>query len=136
MKPGPETVRRALRAAGVLLALLLLGLLIYALRPPCLILQSTGRYCAACGTQRMLAALLQGDFPGAFRQNPLMLFLLPLAGGCAVAEAVRYVRKKRPLWKSRAFVPALLALLFLALLFTVLRNLPAFSFLAPVPQLP
>ncbi len=130
-----ETVRRTLRAAAVLLALFLLCLLLYALRPPCLILSSTGYYCAGCGTQRMIASLLQGDFPGAFRQNPLMFFLLPLAGIYAAAEAVRYVGKKRPLWKSRAFLPVLLVLLFLSLLFTVLRNLPAFSFLAPLPTL-
>lgn len=130
-----ETVRRTLRAAAVLLALFLLCLLLYALRPPCLILSSTGYYCAGCGTQRMIASLLQGDFPGAFRQNPLMFFLLPLAGIYAAAEAVRYVGKKCPLWKSRAFLPVLLVLLFLSLLFTLLRNLPAFSFLAPLPTL-
>ena len=55
-----ETVRRTLRAAAVLLALFLLCLLLYALRPPCLILSSTGYYCAGCGTQRMIASLLQG----------------------------------------------------------------------------
>lgn len=126
-----ETKKRLLQAAGVLLGLVLACVLLLALGPPCLILESTGYYCAGCGGQRMIAALLQGDLLGAFRHNPFLFFALPLAGAYAVWEAARYVRQKRPLFRSKRFAAVLIAVLVLALVFTVLRNLPGFGFLGP-----
>lgn len=128
-----DTAKRALRAALALLGLASAFLLVvFVLRPPCVILETTGYYCAGCGGQRMISALLEGDLLGAFRYNPFLFVFLPLAGLYAVTEAVRYVQNKRPLSRSRRFVPILIAVLFLALLFTVLRNLPGFGFLGPV----
>lgn len=127
-----ETRTRALRAALALLALAAACcLVVFVLRPPCLILETTGYYCAGCGGQRMISALLQGDFSGAFRQNPFLFVFLPAAAVYLVAEAVRYVQEKIPLCRSKRFIPLLLAVLTLALLFTILRNLPGFGFLGP-----
>lgn len=123
--------RRALTAAGALLALGLLAGAILLLRPPCLILRLTGFYCAGCGTQHMVLALLRGDLREAAGQNLFMLVFLPVLGVYLLAEAVRYIREKRPLFRSRAFVPVLSVVLFAAVLFTVLRNLPGFQWLAP-----
>lgn len=123
--------RRALQAGGVLLGLALGAALLLLLRPDCLILKYTGFYCAGCGTQHMVLALLRGDFLGALRENAFMLVLLPLLVLYIATETVRYVRGRRPLFRGRAFVPALLCLLILAAVFTVLRNLPGFSWLAP-----
>lgn len=123
--------RRALIAAGILLALCLCAGAILLLRPRCPILEFTGFYCAGCGTQHMLLALLEGDFSGALRQNLFMLVLLPAAGVYIIAELIRYVLGKRPLYRSRAFVPMLLIILGLGVVFTVLRNLPGFRWLAP-----
>lgn len=130
MRDGKK--HRLLKAACLLAGVLSAGILLYALRPPCLILKTTHFYCAGCGTQRMLSALLQGDFSKAFRQNPFMFFLLPCAAGCLIAEAARYVQKKRPLYKGRFFPVALFTVLIASLLFTVLRNLPDFGFLRPL----
>ncbi len=122
---------RRWRAGLFLLALLLaLGLLL-ALQPPCLILKRTGFYCTGCGVQRMLLALLRGDLPGAAAQNIFMLIFLPCAALYLAAEAWRYGAGKSPLYRSRAFGPAVAAVLLLAGLFTVLRNLPEFAWLAP-----
>lgn len=123
--------RRALKAFGVLLALLLCAGAILLLRPRCLILEFTGFYCAGCGTQHMLLALLRGDLSGALRENLFMLVLLPGAGVYIIAELVRYVLGRRPLYRFRAFIPLLLAVLGLGVVFTVLRNLPGFQWLAP-----
>ncbi|WP_304431931.1 DUF2752 domain-containing protein [Acutalibacter muris] len=123
--------RRALIAAGVLLALCLGAAAILLLRPECLILKYTGLYCAGCGTQRMVAALLRGDFRGALGQNLFMLAFLPGAGIYIVVELLRFTQGKRPLYRSKAFIPALCAALGLSLMFTVLRNLPGFQWLAP-----
>ena len=55
-----ETRRRLLRVALAALALAAAAALFLALRPPCLILKSTGLYCGACGFTRMVEELLQG----------------------------------------------------------------------------
>ncbi len=123
--------RRAVKAGALLLALVLALALMLALRPPCLILKYTGFFCTGCGVQHMLLALLQGDFAGALAQNSFMLFFLPLAGVFLLAELLRYVQGKPLLCKTKAFLYVLLALLVLAGIFTVLRNLPSFRWLAP-----
>lgn len=75
-----ETRRRLLRVALAALALAAAAALFLALRPPCLILKSTGLYCGACGFTRMVEELLQGNVGAAFRQNPYMFVLLPWQG--------------------------------------------------------
>lgn len=124
--------RRALAAAGLLLALALAGGAILLLHPPCLILKYSGFYCTGCGTQRMVWALLRGDFPGAARQNLFMLVFLPIFSFYMVAEALRYVKGRPLLLRSKGFPAAACLVLAAAGVFTVLRNLPSFSWLAPV----
>lgn len=124
--------RRIAQAAAVLLGLgLLLAFLVFVLRPPCLILKLTGFFCPGCGGQRMILALLRGDFAGAFHYNPFLFFFLPLAGAYCVWEAARYIRKKPPLYNRRGFLAAAAVIAVLAVIFTVLRNLPGFGFLGP-----
>ncbi len=124
--------RRAFRAAGVLLGLgALCALVVFVLRPPCLILRLTGFFCPGCGGQRMLLALLRGDVAQAFRQNPLLFFLLPLAAVYMGAEAVRYVWEKPPLYRKKLFPVLLTCVLAVTVLFAVLRNLPGFGYLGP-----
>ena len=123
--------RRALNVAGVLLALCLGAVAVLLLRPDCLILKYTGFYCAGCGTQHMALALLRGDFRDALGQNLFMLVFLPLTCVYIVIEAARYLLGRRPLYRSKAFVPVLCGALVLATAFTVLRNLPGFQWLAP-----
>lgn len=127
-----ERKKRFWRAAVVLAGALLAGLAVYLLSPPCLILQTTGFYCAGCGFQRLLAALFRGDIPGAFRQNPFLFVLSPLAGAYVLLEASRYIQGKPFLLKSKKFLPVLAAVLLLSIVFAVLRNLPPFRFLGPV----
>lgn len=124
--------RRAVKAVGALLALCLCGIGILALRPECLILKYTGWFCAGCGTQHMALALLRGDLPGAAAENLFMLIALPATAAYALWEAIRYTRGKPPLFRKKAFLPALCGVLALATVFTVLRNLPGFQWLAPV----
>lgn len=124
--------RRVLRAAVCLLGLGAVLGLVLVLRPPCLILRFTGFYCGGCGFCRMMDALLHGDLPTAVRQNAFLLCMLPFGAAYALAEALRYIRGKQPLYRSRWTVPVLGAVLLLGLVFTVLRNLPGFGFLGPI----
>lgn len=127
-----ERKKRAARAAAVLLGLgALLALLVFVLRPPCLILKCTGFFCAGCGGQRMVLDLLRGDLAGAFHHNPFLFFLLPLAGIYCVWEAARYIEKKPPLYKRKGFLILVAVVSVLAVIFMILRNLPGFGFLGP-----
>lgn len=45
--------------------------------PKCLFHELTGWQCVGCGSQRMLHALLHGDFVGAFRANAFAILALP-----------------------------------------------------------
>ncbi len=128
---GKETRRRLLRMALAALALAAAAALFLALRPPCLILKSTGLYCGACGFTRMVEELLQGNVGAAFRQNPYMFALLPLAGAYLAGEAACYLRQRPPLWKRKWMQALLAAAVGAGIVFTVLRNLPGFEALRP-----
>lgn len=126
-----EMKKRAVRAALIWCGAGALGLFLFFLRMPCLILRTTGFYCAGCGFQRMLSCLLRWDLLGAFRQNPFLLLMLPFLCGALLWGTARYIKGKPPLWKFKAFSPLLCCLLAVAIAFTVLRNLPGFSYLGP-----
>jgi hypothetical protein len=98
--------------------------------PVCHFHQLTGLNCPGCGMTRALYAMLHGDFLTALHDNALfvaLLFAAVLRGG---RFAFNQIRGRR----NGGFFPAKLLwpLLILMLLFTVLRNLPAFAFLSPV----
>lgn len=98
--------------------------------PACPIHAALGLWCPLCGASRMGLALLRLDFPGALRANAVLLALLLPGIIWGAVHAVRYVRtgdgsvrrwERALLWGA---VGVLLA-------GGVLRNLPAFAFLAP-----
>ena len=116
--------KRAARAIGLLSAALALVLFVGLVwRPPCPILHFTGFYCAGCGFCRMLEAALHGDFAVAFRLNPFLFAASPLAVLYAAAEAVQYIRKKRPLYRSRLSIPIAVVVIVASVVFMILRNL-------------
>ena len=126
-----DTKKRVWQVIAVFLGLGLFSLFLLFWKPPCLILRFTGLYCPGCGGQRMVFSLLHGDFPAALQRNPCLFFFLPLLLLYSIIEAVRYVRGKGPLYKRKAVQVSGAVIAALALLFMLLRNLPAFAFLAP-----
>lgn len=97
--------------------------------PVCQFHRLTGLNCPGCGMTRAAYALLHGEFSAAIRDNALLVglgLLLVLRGAWFGWNRFR----RRP---NGQFFPArwLWMLLALALIFTVLRNLPAFAFLSP-----
>ena len=127
-----ETGKRLLRVMGVLAGLCVLAAVLYLLRPPCWILQTTGCYCGSCGFTRMVDRLLAGDLGGAFRENPYMFLVTPLGALWILGEAVCYVRGCRPLWKRRWMLWIFGVVLAAGVVFAVLRNFPGFSVLQPL----
>ncbi|MGP5079566.1 DUF2752 domain-containing protein [Brachybacterium alimentarium] len=98
--------------------------------PLCLVYHLTGLHCPGCGAIRAVHSLLAGDLLLALRSNLLITASLPLVALGFAAWTVRRVRGTalRRLPASRT----LYLLLAVVAVFTVLRNLPAFWYLAPV----
>ena len=87
-------------------------------------------YCPGCGVTRLALALLRLDFHTAFHSNAALILLLPIGLSMAVVWAVRSIRtgqKALTRWQN-GIVWGMIVML---LLFGVLRNVPAFSCLAP-----
>ena len=101
----------------------------YRFYPVCYFHAATGLNCPGCGGQRALHELLHGHFVAAAHANALVLFCLPFVAAASGQWLWRAWRRQpvasivRPAW--------MWTFLVLAVIFTVLRNLPAFAWLAP-----
>jgi len=93
--------------------------------PRCIFHAVTGLECPGCGSLRAAHSVLHGDFAMAFRLNPLLFVLLPLAG----LTWVFY----RPAGLSAVPAKWIWTLLGVIIAFGVLRNLPLtpFSYFNP-----
>lgn len=101
----------------------------YGFYPICLFHEMTGLNCPGCGGTRSFYALLHGHFQLALQDNALFIFLL----AAAIVRGAWFAQRKLFNKPTGQFFPAkmLWVLLMVAAIFTVLRNLPAFSFLSP-----
>ena len=97
--------------------------------PACQFHRLTGLNCPGCGMTRAAYALLHGEFLPALHDNALFVFAL---AGLMVRGGWFGWNQFRGRANGGFFpVKFLWPLLVLALVFTVLRNLPAFAFLSP-----
>ena len=97
--------------------------------PVCQFHQLTGWNCPSCGVTRGLYALLHGHLVTATRDNALMVSALVLVP----VRAIWWWNRKQAGRVTGDFFPVswLWPLLAVLLVFSVLRNLPAFAFLSP-----
>lgn len=97
--------------------------------PVCQFHRLTGLNCPGCGMTRALYALVHGNFSAALRDNALFVFTLAALGvrGVWVGAKIFCGRPTRDFFPVKFLWP----LLAVALVFAVLRNLPAFAFLSP-----
>jgi hypothetical protein len=97
--------------------------------PVCQFHELTGLNCPGCGATRSLYALLHGHLKLALKDNALFIFSLAAFLVWSVNFTLRKLRNQR----AAVHLPpkVLWAFLAAAVVFTVLRNLPAFSFLSP-----
>ena len=99
---------------------------------PCPYLALTGLYCPGCGTGRALKALVHGRIGESFRYNSMLYILGIPFGGILIHEYLRLVfpgMGLRPVCLGRRVE---LGSLTVIVLYWILRNIPAFSFLATV----
>ena len=97
---------------------------------PCFFHLLTGLYCAGCGATRMFVDIIQFDFLGAASHNLLFFSLLPFAAATLTYRMVMYVKKGEAeisTWETVFYA----IVIVLCLAFAILRNIPAFAFLAP-----
>lgn len=91
---------------------------------PCVFRHVTGLLCPGCGITRATISMLQLEVYQAFRFNPIVFCLLPLA---LVYMLARYRRS------ARLAHIMMVIMVGITLCFGVLRNIPLFSWLAPTP---
>ncbi|HEX3889453.1 MAG TPA: DUF2752 domain-containing protein [Verrucomicrobiae bacterium] len=124
--------------AGVVFGMAILGALTFVFffnpsthgfYPVCAFHQLTGLNCPGCGATRALYALLHGNLALALKDNALFIFTIAfLAARGAWFAAKHFSRKPAGQFVS----PKMLwTFLIVAVVFTVLRNFPVFSFLSP-----
>ncbi|MES2996776.1 MAG: DUF2752 domain-containing protein [Verrucomicrobiota bacterium] len=100
--------------------------------PGCLLNRVTGLHCAGCGMTRATCAALHGDFPAAFRLNPLMMIVAPLFCAWLAVQAGYWMFGKTPPSPPTGWKLGLWAV-GLVIAFTIVRNIPMWPFelLAP-----
>lgn len=100
---------------------------------PCIIKLLTGLYCPGCGAGRACFSILHGKFFDAFCYNPLLVILLPFAGGYIAARGIDWAVTGGNHIDGKISIKLLLAVLIIILVYGILRNIPIFPFslLAP-----
>lgn len=88
--------------------------------PRCVFHSLTGLACPGCGSLRAVHSFLNGEFAAAFRLNPLLLTVLPVAGIVFAVRRALGLAPARPAW--------VWLLLSIIVSFSVLRNLPIAPF--------
>ncbi len=101
---------------------------------PCVTYKMTGLYCPGCGDTRALHALLHGHILQAFDYNLLFPIIVLVLAWYYLVGLTTLIRKKRVMWIPQSLpLWAAITIGAVVVLFTVLRNIPAwpFSILAP-----
>ncbi|WP_079415603.1 DUF2752 domain-containing protein [Paenibacillus ferrarius] len=99
-----------------------IGIPVIHIEIPCIFHAVTGLYCPGCGITRVALSLLKWDFYQAFRFNPLVFVLLPLYLTYMMAN-------KRGMSRTSRII--MTVMLIATISFGLLRNIPAFDWLAP-----
>lgn len=97
----------------------------------CVFYETTGLYCAGCGSGRAISAMIHGEMTEAFWHNPLVFLLGIPSFLILVHEYLRFVfpaLRWKPVYLSNAVMWTGTAVIAV---FWVLRNIPAFAVLAP-----
>ena len=99
----------------------------YSFYPQCPILEYLHLECPGCGATRALAALLHGRLPEALHFNALVTLLLPVAAAYAILCYYRFLQREPLRWPQTPPTATYFACV-VAILFTIMRNLPLHSF--------
>lgn len=98
---------------------------------PCPILKYTGLYCPGCGISRALRSILHLDFYRALRYNAVFTFAFPFISAYIFALILSYIKNGTDTVSGKIPIVIPYIAVGIFILFGILRNIPAFSFLAP-----
>ena len=101
----------------------------YVFYPTCQFHALTGLYCPGCGGTRAVYELLHGRILLALKDNALFVLALPALAVWGARFVVQQLRNQQTTFQLRPKMAWLF--LVVVLVFAVLRNLPAFSWLSP-----
>ena len=93
---------------------------------PCIFNKVTGLYCPGCGITRAIRALLKGNIAESFHNNVLLYTIIPVL---FLNEFIYRLTNRK---YKKMYNLILIFLLICTLAFGILRNIPKFSYLAPV----
>ena len=93
---------------------------------PCIFNKITGLYCPGCGITRAIKALLKGDIQTSFRNNILLYTVIPLL---FIAMTFNKITKYK---YKKIYNIVLIFLLIITIGYGIIRNIPTFSYLAPI----
>lgn len=94
---------------------------------PCIFHKITNLYCPGCGATRMVISIINLNFYKAFKYNPFLFIISPFLIFYFIKYYIYWIQNKKYCVNKNIWN----ILLICAIVFTVLRNIPAFSFLAP-----
>ena len=129
--------RRIRKVISILIAsiLLLIGYYFldknYHIHIPCLFHKITGLYCPGCGMTRLIFSLLEGRIYDAYNHNRLVFIMLPFIVIYFKYQFYLYIFNKKNKIICRIPNKCIYILLFVVILFGILRNIDAFSYLKP-----
>ena len=86
-------------------------------------------WCPGCGGTRMVKYIFKLEFYKAFRSNPLFFILFILLILYFIFSIIIYLKKKYIYIPTNKFYNLLI---YIIIIYTVLRNIPLFSFLQPL----
>ena len=96
----------------------------YKIGIPCIFHELTGLYCPGCGSSRAIVSLIEFNPYQAFRYNMLVTTLIPFVIIYFFYKYILYGKKKIPNY-------IFYLLLIITIIFSILRNIPFFYYLAP-----
>ena len=89
--------------------------------PQCVFHKITGLQCMGCGSQRVIHALLHGDFASAWEANRFLVLALPFLAFLIYVEMTRL--KHPALYKSVHSLPVIIIVSATLLAWLILRNI-------------
>ena len=90
----------------------------------------SGLFCPGCGVSRMFLNIFKGDFYLAFRSNVLLFTMLPVFVVYSIYKFFTYVKYGVQAQKKIETI-LIWGVVFMLILFGVLRNIDYFSYLSP-----
>lgn len=110
--------------------LYILFVIVTGLSLPCVFHEVFGVWCPGCGVSRMFLKIFKADFAGAYYENRFLFSTLPFLLAASAFRIYQYIEQK-PFKKTVWFIVVMIVYAAAFLVYGVLRNFNAFSFLAP-----